>query len=276
MGYDAFVTCNCFKEGKTKEPPYKDRMKIDVEGIYLDLNITYQQDKDEYLKRHQEFDDWKRTACPHEDMEFASEHLANMSGMAAFKTMLDEFGGEKRFPILTKYLPVANGGTLPADYAEKALRELKDLEQEKTSEKKVILRLKAGEIKQSTNENHSNIFVWTAYNTENYGIDKDGFFIIENGKFLWTRTSKLVFRSKDFKQVALGKDKFQFIDNLTNNQYTGTAKIHPDGKEQPSQDFDFIVDIEETTLATGYKYIIEPLKRLTYASLETGNPIIWT
>lgn len=276
MGYDAFVTCNCFKDGKTKEPPYKDFMKIDVEGIYLDLDLTYEKDKDEYLKRHQEFDNWKRTACPHEDMKFASEHLANMSGMAAFKTMLHEFGGEKRFPILTKYLPVANGGTLPAEYAEKVLNELKDIEQEKTSEKKVIRRQNTGDKIWSTNEFHSDIFVWTAYNRENYGIDRDGFFIIKNRNFLWMKASKLVFRSKDFKQVVLGNDKFKFIDNLTNNQYMGTAKIHPFGKEQPSQDFDFIVDMEVTTLATEYRYIIEPLKRVTNASLETENPVIWT
>ncbi|MBL7829786.1 MAG: hypothetical protein JNK41_02065 [Saprospiraceae bacterium] len=276
MGYDAFVTCNCFKEGKTKEPPYKGFMKIDVEGIYLDLDLTYNQDKDEYLKRHQEFDDWKRTACPHQDMRFASEHLANTSGMEAFKTMLQDFGGEKRFPTLTKYLPVSNGGTLPAAYAEKVLKELKDIEQEKTGEKKVILRLNTGEIIWSTNENHSFIFIWTGNNRENYGIDKDGFFIIQNREFLWRRSSTLVFRSKNFKQVVLGKNKFQFIDNPTKKQYKGTTNIHPDGKEQAIQDFDFIVDMEVAPLATEYKYIIEPLKRLINASLETGNPIIWT
>lgn len=276
MGYDAFVICNCFKEGKTKEPPYKDFMKFDVEGIYLDLDLNYEQDEHLYLKKHQEFDDWKRTACPHKDMRFASEHLANISGMADFDNMLQEFGGEKRFPTLVKYLPVSNGGILPADFAEKVLNELKDIEQEKNSEKKIILRLNNGERKWSTNENHSEIFVWTGYNREQYGIDKDGFFIIKNREFLWMRSSKLVFRSKDFKQVVLGKDKFQFIDNLTKNKYTGRAKIHPYGKEQPIQDFDFIVDREVTTLAAEYKYIIDPLKRRANASLETGNPIIWT
>lgn len=277
MGYDAFVICNCFKEGKTAEPPYKDFMKVDHEGMYLDLETLYEQDKDEYFKRHQEFDEWKRSACPHEDMELVSERLANTSGMAAFKTILHEFGGEMRFPILTKYLPVANGGTLPTDYAEQALRELQDLEQEKPSEEKVVLKVKAtGERKQSTNENHSNIFVWTAYNKQNYGIDKDGFFIIENRKFLWTKKSKLVFRSTEFKQVAISKDKYRFIDNLTNKQFIGTTKIHPDGQEEPKDDFEFVVEKEIVPLATEYNYIIEPLKKLAIASIETRNPIIWT
>src|SRR5690606_14458272 len=110
--------------------------------------------------------------------------------------------------------------------------------------------------KQSTNENYTNIFIWTAYNKQNYGIDKNGFFIIENRKFLWTTKSKMVFRSINFKQVAVSKGKYRFIDNMTNNHFIGATKIHPDEKEETNEDFEFVVEKEIVPLATEYKYII--------------------
>ena len=276
MGYSAFVVCNCFQEGKTPEPPYKMFLKTDGEELYLDLDITYSEDEDEYLKRHQEFDQWKATACIHKDMRYAKEHLTNIDGMGAFRIVLHESGGEKRFTTLSNYLAAENVGSLPSYYAGQALIELKDLEGENNTERIVRLRLKSGEIKQTTNEKYGHIFIWTGYNKKNYGIDGDGFFIIENRKFLWNSNSKAVFRSKNFKQIVLGNKKFKFVDNDTNFQYIAKEKIHPYGEEQPNQDFEFFVSKETALIADEYKYIIEPLKRLAIASIETGNPIIWT
>ena len=276
MGYSASVMCNCYKEGKTSEPPYKDFMKIDEEGMYLDLEALYKQDKAEYNKRHDAFDEWKRTACPHEDMELVYERLANISGMMAFKTVIREFGGKIRFPVLTQYLPVGNVGILPADFAGKALLELQDLEQKENGEDKVILKIKGtGEKKQATNVNHPTLFIWTAYNKLNYGLDDDGFFIIENEIHSEEERSTLVFRSKDFKQIFKSKDAYCFKDNQTNLQFIGTAKLYPAGKEEPTEDVDFQVVKKKIPLAIEYSYIIEPLKKLLAASLETGNHVMW-
>lgn len=41
MGLDAAVNCNCFKEGKTKEPPFDKNLIVIEEGFY-DLNIPYE------------------------------------------------------------------------------------------------------------------------------------------------------------------------------------------------------------------------------------------
>ncbi len=277
MGYDAFVICNCFKEGKTEEPPYKELVELDDEGVHLEIEDLYKQDEEEYFKRHREFENWKRTACPHEDMELVSEHLSNISGMGAFRSVLNELDGEKRFPILSKYLPVANTGTLPTECASQFLKDLENLEHEQSKEEKAVLKLKlSGERIQSVNADQSNIFMWSAYDKQNYGINKDGFFIIENRKFLWKRLPILAFQSKDFKQVLVGKDKYRFVDNKTNKQFTGMAKIYPIEDEDPQEDIEFYVDTETMTIGIEYDYMIKPLKKLTMASIESGNPIIWT
>jgi len=66
-------------------------------------------------------------------MDYASEHLQNMSGMATFRATLAELDAPHRFPVLNEYLPVANGGNLPTARAATALQEISVLAQEQTT-----------------------------------------------------------------------------------------------------------------------------------------------
>lgn len=275
MGYNAFVVCNCYKEGKTTAPPYKEFLYEDEEGLGLELKSIHDQDKTEYYQRHQEFDAWKQKACPHENLELANERLANSSGMTSFKAILHDFGGEKRFPILIKYLPTSNDGNLPSECAEMALKELCDLQQEPSTEKKIVLRLSTGELRWTTNLKYSTIFLTTGFKREQFGLDKDGFFILAKRGFLWFKATKLVFRSKHFKQIPLENNKVQFIDTNSQKTFTCTPYLYSETKDSPRQDFEFYVRIENALIADEYQYIIEPLIKLTTASMASGNPIIW-
>lgn len=56
---------------------------MDDEGPYLEIpNEIWERDREEVFKMDAAFDEWKRTACEHKDMELASEYLSNISGMA--------------------------------------------------------------------------------------------------------------------------------------------------------------------------------------------------
>ncbi|HXB05614.1 MAG TPA: hypothetical protein VNW04_00820 [Puia sp.] len=276
MSYSAFVICNCYKGGKTTEPPYKKYMSIDDEGIYLDIpSELWKKNEDLCYKMDKEFDEWKRTACEHKDMNAAFEYLSNMSGMAAFRYIVQKLGGKYKFPILAEYLPTANGGILPTESADQLLQELKELENEPAPEELVLLQeMSSGEVKASVSSDNSKIFVYAAHNKNSYGIDKDGFFILENMKENYRDVSKITFRSINFLQQTISKNIYKFVDIPTTESYICSAKLHPD-QEEAATDFEFIVIKRKYAVADEYQYVIEPLKKLAAASLMTGNPIIW-
>jgi hypothetical protein len=277
MGYDAFVLCNCYKEGKTPAPPYFDCVKIDDYGPYLDLESMSTTEGKEFLQQQEAFESWQKNACPHEDMELVSVHLSNIAGMRAFKALLKECGGAERFPVLSSYLPVANGGTLPAQHAAQAMSELCSLEKEGSLEERVVLKLKeTAQRVQSAKANGSHIFTFSKSTEQYYGIDGDGFFIMKRRKVFWIPYTTLVFRSTDFKQTAIGTSKFLFTDKKSNHQGIGNLSLYPAEKNNALEEHEFVVVKETTTVSTEYRYILEPLKRLTQASIDSGNPIVWT
>ncbi|MDO6433647.1 hypothetical protein Q4E93_23755 [Flavitalea sp. BT771] len=277
MSYSAFVNCNCYTDGKTAAPPYKEFISFDDEGVYLEITSEMWKKNEELCyKMDKEFDEWKRTACEHKDMNAAYEYLSNMSGMAAFKHIVHKLGGKDKFPILTEYLPTVNGGTLPAGFANKLLQELEDLGNETTPEEFVSLQEKStGDLKASVKSDSREIFVYTANNKINYGIDKDGFFILQNKKKYNGVVPKIVFRSINFLQQTISKSVYRFIDIPTTKSFECSVKLHPD-EENVAIEFEFIVIKKKNAIANEYQYILEPLRKLAIASLLTGNPIIWT
>lgn len=277
MGYSAYVICECYKAGKTIEPPHKEYLCFDEEGLYLNIpDYLREKDEDAYYQMYSDFDNWERTACEHEEMKLADEHLANISGMGAFRYIVNELGGETKFPILTKYLPTANGGILPSKFAREALEELASLEKEKTIEEKIILQEKSTKsLKASVSSDTYLLFVYTAHNKNNYGIDRDGFFILENIKEKDKVLSYIMFRSSNFIQQVITKDCYKFIDKESKASFECSVKLHPID-EEATCDYEFEVKTEKVGIANEYQYIIEPLKRLANASIISGNPIHWT
>lgn len=277
MSYSAYVICNCYKDGKTTEPPHKEFLKFDEDGLYLDIpSERWEKDDEKVYQMCADFDEWKRTACEHEEMELADEYLSNISGMGAFRHIVSELGGKSKFPILTEYLPTANGGILPSEYAQQALDELFLLEKEQSIEEKVVLIEKStGSLKASVSTDTYWFFVFTAYNKNTYGIDKEGFFILENVKEKGEEVSYIMFRSNNFIQQTISKERYKFIDISSGECYECSVKLHPN-EDEAKDDYEFEVQTERVGITNEYEYMIEPLKRLAKASIVSGNPIHWT
>ncbi len=277
MGYSAFVICSCYKDGKTNEPPHKEFLRFDEEGLYLDIpDELWEKNEDKVYQMEADFNEWKRTACEHEEMELADEYLSNISGMEAFRHIVGELGGKGKFPILTEYLPTVNGGVLPSEFAQQALDELLLLEKELTNEEKVVLIEKStARLIASVSSDTYWFFVFTANNKNTYGIDKDGFFILENVKEKGEETSYVMFRSNNFVQQTISKDRYKFIDIPSGKSFECTEKLFPN-EDDDTNDHHFIVQIERVGIAGEYEYMIDPLKRLARASILSGNPVHWT
>lgn len=277
MSYSAYVICECYKKGKTIAPPHKEFLCFDEEGLYLDIpDYLREKDEDAYYKMYADFDEWEETACEHKKMKLADEYLSNISGMWSFRHIVNKLGGKTKFPILTKYLPTANDGVLPSEFAQQALKEIISLEKEKLIEEKILLREKSTQsLKASVNSDTYLLFGYTAHNKNNYGIDKDGFFIMENVKEKGKELSYIMFRSNNFIQRVISKDYYKFIDIESNTSFECSAKLYPID-EEATIDYEFEVRTEKVEIVNEYEYIIEPLKRLANASIVAGNPIHWT
>ncbi len=150
------------------------------------------------------------------------------------------------------------------------------LENEHTTEENVVLTEKStGNLKASVSSDTYWFFVFTAYNKNTYGIDKDGFFILENVKDKDEELSYIMFRSNNFIQQTISKDLYKFIDIPSGESYDCSVKLHPN-EEEATDEYEFEVKIERVGIASEYEYMIKPLKRLAKASILSGNPIQWT
>ena len=278
MSYSAYVVCNCYKQGLATEPPYKELVTSDEEGIYLQLpDGLWEKDKALFLRMDAEFDAWKEGACVHPGMEAASEYLANMSGMAAFRTIVQEHGGTSTFPVLASYLPQANGGTLPAEHAPALLQELELLAAQPAEVLAALREQQTGELVFSVNENSNVIFIFTGSDNHRYGLDKEGFFILKEQHSFFSNRQQfdIKFRSMNFTQRYMAKNRYRFTDLISGATYEASVGLRIEGAE-PKSDATFNIVLETVPLAREYTYILIPLRTLAVAAMQTGNPICWT
>jgi hypothetical protein len=278
MGYSAFVSCNCYKQGLATTPPYPERIAIEEDGsVYLEFPTgLWERDQPSFLQMDNAFDAWQAHACAHPDMHAAYERLANMSGMGAFRRIVAERGADGHFPVLTEKLPQGNCGHLPAADAPALLRELAELAAE-PAERIVALREQAsGELIYSVNSNSQAIFVF-ATTRYCYGLDEEGFFIAEKKKSWFKRREEhlIRFRARHFRQVRLTDKLYRFSDLGSGHQYECVAGLRV-AEAEPTPGATFSVTPETVPLAREYAYILAPLQRLAEVSLQTGNPICWT
>jgi hypothetical protein len=276
MSYSAYVLCSCYQNGIIDEPPHKEYVVFDEDGLDLTIPADFWTNNEETaFQMLADFTDWTTNACEHEEMELCSEYLATGIGMGEFREAIKRLGGKDRFPVLDTYLPTANGGALPAELAVQASNEIEDFENQTVSEDRIVL------IETSTNTPIATVnadtylvFVFTAHNRNHYGIDKDGFFIRETIEENGQMVSYVVFRSKKFTQQYLSKETFQFIDSKTNDAYVCDYGLHP-YDDRPDKTYEFEIREEKVKLKDEYSYLTEPLKKLAKASIESGNPICW-
>lgn len=257
VGLDAFVYCRCWQDGLTPPAPVGP-VGFDEDG-YLSLLVP----GGEYTEADAAFDGWTATACPHELMEQASEHLANWTGYRLFQQAL-RAAGWSHFPTLQAELPRANGGRMPAGAAARVLGELDYFEQQAVIDDEVVLVDEAtGAVALTYVAAYQGVLMLgSGYRA---GVDPEGFFVLDPH----SDPPATLFRSTRFRQRPLPGGQVEFSDEegsvriaMSPVGSTGTPpeRLRLETRHQSPADFG---------------YIVEPLRRLCRAATATGNPVMW-
>jgi len=83
MGLDAKVYCDCFEKGRLNVPErFAGRVQLNWTGC-VELSSG---DVDEIV----EFDDWRNTACQHDEGILVHEWLGNTAGVATLRSLLEQ------------------------------------------------------------------------------------------------------------------------------------------------------------------------------------------
>lgn len=282
MGLDATVMCNCFKEGKTSEPPFpQDQLYVDGEGF---LHVRTDDPTD---LKHRRLYEWMQTACQHPGLNFARERISNWGGYRLFQEAMATVGWD-RFPTLKAELPSSNGGLTQADAATKALKELASFRSVETIGKNSFL------VDSTTGDelyNHiaayEGVFMWGGSSGFEVGLGEFMLFVREKDAseavFLSSRfTQKLVGPAKDGRQPVELRDLDTGESIRLPDAIRGRAVPWPDGRMQDDKGgWNFGIPKEchvEVRVVTPeeFEYILGPLERVFRAAVETGNPVRWS
>ena len=288
MGLDAFVYCNCYKEGKTKPFPLPELEQFfseDEEG-YRGLHLQY----DTHEESHRIVDEWMENACEHNHMDYISERIGNWASYRYFQQALADIGWSF-FPTLHEELPNANGGFMTSDKTEIALQEL-TLFKQLANDRKMpfLIDTTTGEVVYNYVPAYRGVFQWTKPYL--MGFDPQGFFIYKSIDESKTEAQK---RHLDESQVVFRAMRFEqrFIENGDNDQKPLVEYFNADTEDRfvchkpvipwtldaNGQVISYkprLLHVETRTVdAEEYRWQVGALERVCKASIETGNPVMW-
>ena len=107
MGLDAFVCCNCIKEGKAPPHPFPELLVFDQTG-----EPTLKSDREISLERWLTHDEWYRSSCPHSGY-LIEKRLGNIARVAYVRGFLQD-NSPNDFPVLLEH--VVYNGTHSGDW----------------------------------------------------------------------------------------------------------------------------------------------------------------
>lgn len=279
MGLDATVRCRCFEEGKLKPGPVPmSDVYVDEEG-YLSSHkldaarrrFTYRQFDARYGDLQRKFMHWAESCCEHAGGDYCSEWVSNWAGCAEFESLVEDAGGEAEFPLLSKLLPQANGGTYPAEMAAATLTELDRFVKKVSDVDEWVL---------CDVENDAEI--WTSTKEESFTWMMGPYDEVRmiGGKVCFSHAGLPSVETVHFKQVPLGKPgrggcQRMEIFCLDTGATTETFdSIGPEGAPKIEREF-YVTSKKAPFLYEGKYWTAERIRNLLVASLETGNPIRW-
>ena len=280
MGLDASVRCRCFEEHKLNPGPvpYED-LYIDDEGYLSSKTLDEARSRFDYRRfdaRYGEledaFRDWlDEGACEHPYGDYHSDRVANWAGVCQFEDLVEECGGEEAFPLLSKMLPHANGGSYPVELVEPTLAELDRFIELVCGVKMWALCISGTDeiVWESTD---SGGFIWIYTPSQRIGMD--------GGKVFFAGPDDSFIETVHFRQEPTG------IPSGNNSQYMRIVCLDQDAETMVSGSIDseghpneacefYIKEVEAPFLYEGKYWTAERIRGLLLASLETGNPIRW-
>lgn len=264
MGLDAYVECNCLKEGKAKPPPF-DISLVEWTDEGIDVSPTVD-DKTYYL-----FVNWRKHACEHENFKYYHNRVANIAGSNFLFGVMQRLGRED-YSLLNSIW----NKPVDAVQAGKALEELNTLESrinvlqgvflvESQSQKEYVKALPGDDG-----------WFYAAGSEYTYRLNERGFYIVD-------RNSRELFRSMAFSQEVIDSQEDGRVHPLVRFQDNVTGYIHEASHPFSTKTW----GVDELYYPTSLQVVIrelrssdlpsvEVLRELFEVSLTTGNPIIWT
>ena len=275
MSYIAYVNCRCYRDGKTSDPPHKEYLHIgdgededNDDELWFEIPGQFQEKNKELAwQMKKEFELWRKSACEHENMEILCIHIANIYGMNDFKYLVENSGGKEKFPVLTEYLPIYNGGCLPWRYAQDALKEIEILETMPQEYNACLKRKNCDTIMWHENIKRNVPF---AFGDGHFcSVGGLGFCVVQ----VVNKESVVKFNSFDFTQKKIDEDKYLFIDNTNSTQYLCGLDADSTSPEETSKEFEVVIIPFE--VRKKYEHFLTNMKKLLYASLETNHSVRW-
>jgi hypothetical protein len=280
MGLDAFVSCNCYREGKAKPFPLPEfEPYFDAQTLEID-DAAYEAMTD--AQREQLYE-WRENACEHPEFDYVRQRISNWSGLRAFQEAL-ELMGAVNFQTLLEQIPNGNYGETSPEQAALMLTELDYFRQHANlGQVTWLVDTETGTELYSYIATYSGIFMWSDHYA---GVDPRGFFIAQVDSRDRARLGREVFRSMRFEQRILAwKDdgipaKVEYFDSATERRFTWDRAAvtrherQEDGRLKPKP-IRLAHVITRRITASDFDYILTPLETICRASIEIGNPIVW-
>jgi hypothetical protein len=284
MGLDAFVQCNCYRQGKTKPFPFPELehyYRQRKEG-YWTFNLPEDLDS---LDLWQKFGVWQKTACEHHGMRTASERISDWAGYRAFQEALYQIGWEL-LPTLIEELPNINWGFASPQTAVWMLKELQTFRRNvDLGINTFLIDTETGHTLSEYIESYNGVFHWGGRTGYNAGIDLEGFFIAERNHKDSEARGNVVFRSKRFEQRVIEHDengkprKVEYFDTDSETRFVTNllAVSRFVVTEEKSESIPVrVMHVETRQPSEGkFEYILRPLEIVCRAAVETGNPVVW-
>jgi hypothetical protein len=258
VGLDAYVYCRCWQDGLAAPPPVGP-VGFDEDGC---LNLLLPWEGNEAA--HDAFNTWLMRACLHEQMEQAGEHVSNWAGLRLFQQALQAAGWS--LPALHAGLPNTNGGSMPAAQAARVLEELDSFESRARIEDATVLVDEAtGRVLMTYIAAYDGVIILgPGYRA---GVDPNGFFVLDST----ADPPVTLFRAVQFGQQVLPGGEVEF----TGGGRKVRVAMSPVGEPKAAPPQRLAVKTQPQS-AADFGYIMGPLRRLSEASVVTGNPVIWT
>ncbi|MNS32452.1 hypothetical protein D3C72_645390 [compost metagenome] len=291
MGLDAAVYCNCWRDGKTTEPPIpREWVNVDEDGWVWNSNPRWSsglrpgcEAYDRAIEIDVLFDTWQRSeACQHEDMCLAKVWVSNWAGVSGFRQAL-RMAGEDRFQTVLAELPMGNGGTVPPETAARMLDELDAfLALDGYGSLAVLLDEDTGEEVWRVAEGHRSLFQGSGKEQLTFNVDQHGFVIIGKKKVREVRPFgpiKLAL-NRTVRDEVFRSLRFTHQPTDVGVEYrdveTGTVFISqmPIGDQDQPRVRRFRVGFKQQDPAD-YTHEVEALTTVCRTSVESGNPVAW-
>lgn len=272
MGLDAVVRCRCWESRPPEPELLRGLIRLDEDFASPDLSVDFM--GNEHL--YDALREWITSFCPHEDMEFAAERIANWAGVSEFVHVLRTVSA-RRFATLIAAMPAANGGRVDATKAKQMLAELDEFDATGRFGRRTVL-IADDDDSEVASAAEGDVCMIALNRTHKIGVDDQGFFVV--------RDEAIVFRSRRFAQMLKpSKDPntvratFRALDSaaVCDDAIALGHDYQPDseGRYRPRYAEHFRVEIGSLS-ASDFGYITGSLRSICEASVATGNPILWT